>query len=63
VYSAQVELAAAEKLAGDEATKKRQAAAARIEAVVTRGPQGSLAERFEHARMALRVLKVWTEAR
>jgi hypothetical protein len=62
VYNAQLELTQAERLTGDEATGRRQAAAARIEAVVTRGPQGSLAERFEHARMALRVLKVWTEA-
>jgi hypothetical protein len=63
VYNAQLELAEAEKLDGDEATTKRQAAATRVEATVTRGPQGSLAERFEHARMALRVLKVWMEAR
>ncbi|MDP1828015.1 MAG: protein kinase [Archangium sp.] len=65
VYRAQVELSEAEVLEAakksGEATKKRQAAAARIEAAVTRGPQGSLAERFEHVRMALRVLKVWTE--
>jgi tetratricopeptide (TPR) repeat protein len=65
VYRAQVELAEAEVLeAGKraaEAAKKRQAAAARIEAAVTRGPKGSLAERFEHARMALRVLRVWME--
>ncbi|MDP2275357.1 MAG: protein kinase [Archangium sp.] len=65
VYRAQVELSEAEALESSrrsaEATRKRQVAAARIEATVTRGPQGSLAERFEHARMALRVLKVWTE--
>ena len=65
VYRAQVDLAEAEVLEagqrGAEATKKRQAAAARIEAAVAPGPKGSLAERFEHARMALRVLRVWTE--
>ncbi len=66
VYRAQVDLAEAEALEAArrsaEATKKRQAAAARIEVAVAKGPQGSLAERFEHARMALRVLKVWTES-
>jgi predicted ATPase len=63
VYRAQLELSEAEKLSDDDATTKRQAAASRVEETVSRGPQGSLAERFEHARMALRVLKVWMEAR
>ena len=61
VYRAQGELAEAEAQQAArrsaEAMKYRQAAAARIEAAVAKGPQGSLAERFEHVRMALRVLK------
>jgi serine/threonine protein kinase/predicted ATPase len=64
VYRAQVDMAEAEVLEAAkrsaDATAKRQLAAARIEAVVKKGPQGSHAERFEHARMALRILNVWT---
>ena len=63
VYRAQLQFAEADRLeaAGEsgDASAWREAAAARIDAAVAPGPLGSLAERFEHVRMALRVLKAW----
>ncbi len=63
VYRAQVQYAEARRLERDgqidEAKAWREAAAARVESVTTQGPLGSLAQRFEHVRMALRVLRGW----
>ena len=63
VYRAQLQFEEADRLEGQsqpgDASAWREAAAARIDAAVAPGPLGSLAERFEHVRMALRVLKAW----
>ncbi len=63
VYRAQLQLAQADRLsvAGHEgdASAWREAAGAQIDSAVAPGELGSLAERFEHVRMALRVLKAW----
>lgn len=63
VYRAQVQFAEADRLEaagqGGDALAWREAAGARIDSAVAPGELGSLAERFEHVRMALRVLKAW----
>ena len=64
VYRAQLQFSRADRLEKDdpdEAAGWREAAGARIDAVVAKGADGerSLAERFEHVRMALRVLRSW----
>lgn len=63
-YRAQLDLQKAaeleEKGLAALATKERAAATARIDAAVAREPGGSRAERFEHVRMALRVLKAFS---
>ncbi|MFZ5439447.1 MAG: protein kinase domain-containing protein [Myxococcota bacterium] len=61
VYRARLDLAHAE--ATEQAQRRaetqqhRAAAAGRVDAAVASGPTGSQAERFEHVRMALRVLR------
>ncbi|MCC6334458.1 MAG: protein kinase [Myxococcales bacterium] len=64
VYAAQLDLSKALALdqQGNEAlaTKARAAATARIDTAVAAEPGGSRAERFEHVRMGLRVLKAWS---
>lgn len=64
VYGAQLDLSKAAELDGKGlealAAKARAQATARIESAVKSEPGGSRAERFEHVRMALRVLKAWS---
>jgi len=66
VYAAQLDLEKArtleEKGQAGLAAKARAQATARIEAAVRPEPGGSRAERFEHVRMGLRVLKAWSSA-
>lgn len=63
VYRAQLQYAEARRLEKtgqvDEAKAWREAAAARVESVTAPSELGSLAQRFEHVRMALRVLRGW----
>jgi serine/threonine-protein kinase len=64
VYRAQLDLQKAAELEARGldalAAKSRAAATARIDAAVAHEPGGSRAERFEHVRMALRVLKAFS---
>ncbi|MEW5738443.1 MAG: protein kinase [Myxococcota bacterium] len=64
VYAAQLDLSRARALDAQGqvalADRARAAATSRIDTAVAPEPGGSRAERFEHVRMGLRVLKAWS---